>query len=73
MAESWPTPVLAAASNVTTALAGPTGLRMGSPYSWTTPNYWLLEPTTGAVGFLSEGGPGQVPWPEVCGEEAGRH
>ncbi|MFD9267700.1 exo-beta-D-glucosaminidase [Streptomyces goshikiensis] len=50
----WPTPVIPAASAVTTALSGPSGMRMTGPYDWVPPSYWYDKREGGATGFNSE-------------------
>ncbi|WP_435056410.1 glycosyl hydrolase 2 galactose-binding domain-containing protein [Streptomyces venezuelae] len=50
----WPTPVVPAASAVTTALSGPSGMRMTGPYDWVPPSYWYDKREGGATGFNSE-------------------
>uniref|UniRef100_A0A6B2KXG5 Uncharacterized protein n=1 Tax=Arcella intermedia TaxID=1963864 RepID=A0A6B2KXG5_9EUKA len=61
----WPNPMLSAASDRTSTLTGPTGVKMSGPYSWEPPVYWLQDTSSygGAYGFLTEGGPGQNPLP----------
>eukprot|EP00026_Physarum_polycephalum_P002410 Phypoly_transcript_02416.p1 GENE.Phypoly_transcript_02416~~Phypoly_transcript_02416.p1 ORF type:complete len:883 (+),score=118.98 Phypoly_transcript_02416:39-2651(+) len=61
--EFWPNPTLASAGEYTSNITGPTGVKMSGPYSWVSPNYWLLDNGTvgGAFGFLTEGGPGEAP------------
>ncbi|WTA95143.1 exo-beta-D-glucosaminidase [Streptomyces avidinii] len=53
-AADWPTPVIPAASAVTTPLSGPSGLRMTGPYDWVPPSYWYDKREGGATGFNSE-------------------
>ncbi|MFE9479200.1 sugar-binding domain-containing protein [Streptomyces spororaveus] len=53
-AADWPTPVIPAASAVTTALSGPSGMRMTGPYDWVPPSYWYDKREGGATGFNSE-------------------
>jgi exo-1,4-beta-D-glucosaminidase len=62
-AEKWPNTLLASASELTSSITGPTGVKMSGPYSWVAPNYWLTDPgqVGGAFGFLTEGGPGEAP------------
>lgn len=52
-AADWPTPVIPAAST-TTALSGPSGMRMTGPYDWVPPSYWYDKREGGATGFNSE-------------------
>eukprot|EP01102_Stenamoeba_stenopodia_P021025 TRINITY_DN8370_c0_g1_i1.p1 TRINITY_DN8370_c0_g1~~TRINITY_DN8370_c0_g1_i1.p1 ORF type:complete len:621 (-),score=123.06 TRINITY_DN8370_c0_g1_i1:112-1974(-) len=59
---SWPNPLLATASNLTSRITGPSGVKMSGPYSWVAPNYWLQDTQLGgAFSFLTEGGPGENP------------
>ncbi|WP_327266552.1 exo-beta-D-glucosaminidase [Streptomyces sp. NBC_01232] len=53
-AADWPTPVIPAAADVTTALSGPSGMRMPGPYDWVPPSYWYDKREGGATGFNSE-------------------
>ncbi|MGZ9928409.1 glycosyl hydrolase 2 galactose-binding domain-containing protein [Streptomyces sp. NC-S4] len=53
-AADWPTPVVPAASAVTTPLSGPSGMRMTGPYDWVPPSYWYDKREGGATGFNSE-------------------
>ncbi|WP_327733123.1 exo-beta-D-glucosaminidase [Streptomyces nojiriensis] len=53
-AADWPTPVVPAASAATTALSGPSGMRMTGPYDWVPPSYWYDKREGGATGFNSE-------------------
>jgi exo-1,4-beta-D-glucosaminidase len=59
----WPNPILASASDRTSKVSGPTGVKMSGPYAWVPPNYWLEDTNAwgGAYGFLTEGGPGEAP------------
>jgi len=61
--EHWPNPMLSTASNLTSSITGPSGVKMSGPYSWVPPNYWLLDKQDlgGAYAFLTEGGPGENP------------
>lgn len=66
--ELWPNPVLSTASNLTSPITGPSGVKMSGPYSWVPPNYWLDDypghlatEFGGAYSFLTEGGPGENP------------
>lgn len=63
--EAWPNPVLSTASNYTSPITGPSGVKMSGPYSWVPPVYWLegadQRTLGGAFGFLTEGGPGENP------------
>jgi len=56
-------PFLASAGGKTSALTGPTGVKMNGPYDYVPPSYWFSDKTHGgAFGFNTETGPGpQVP------------
>jgi len=56
-------PYLASTKGWTSALSGPTGVKMLGPYDYVTPNYWFEDTTRGgAYGFNTETGPGpQIP------------
>jgi exo-1,4-beta-D-glucosaminidase len=56
-------PFLASAAGKTSALTGPTGVKMLGPYDYVPPSYWFSDKTHGgAFGFNTETGPGpQVP------------
>ena len=57
-------PVLSACSVRTSAVSGPTGVKMLGPYDYVTPNYWYEDTTRGgAYGFNTETGPGPQPPP----------
>ncbi|KAJ4460597.1 putative Exo-beta-D-glucosaminidase [Paratrimastix pyriformis] len=66
-AQQWPTPTVAAASNMVSTLTGPTAVKMSGPYSYVPPVYFLegdqagLPENGAAYGFLTEGGPGEAP------------
>jgi len=62
-ANYWPNPTLSSASDRTSSITGPTGVKMSGPYSWVPPIYWLQDTSSygGAYGFLTEGGPGENP------------
>jgi exo-1,4-beta-D-glucosaminidase len=53
-AESWPLPIIAAASDQGTAVTGPSGMKMTGPYAWVPPSYWYANKLGGAFGFNSE-------------------
>jgi exo-1,4-beta-D-glucosaminidase len=53
-AESWPLPIVAAASDEATAETGPSGMKMPGPYAWVPPAYWYADKEGGAFGFNSE-------------------
>ncbi len=55
---------LAAASERTSAISGPTGVKMNGPYDYVPPVYWYQDSTHGgAFGFNTETGPGPQPPP----------
>ena len=64
---SWPlfAANVSAASDASSPISGPTGVKMSGPYSWIPPSYWLEDDSShgvgGAWGFLTEGGPGETP------------
>ncbi len=41
--QAWPNPTLCAASQETSVLTGPTGVKMSGPYAWTSPYYWYAK------------------------------
>ncbi|MBI1894073.1 MAG: glycoside hydrolase family 2 [Candidatus Rokubacteria bacterium] len=52
-------PYLAAAKEQTSALSGPTSVKMRGPYDYVPPNYWYLDTRAGgAFGFNTESSPG---------------
>lgn len=53
-AEGWRTPIVSAASDQATAVAGPSGMKMAGPYAWVPPPYWYADKLGGAFGFDSE-------------------
>ena len=57
-AEDWPLPIIAAASDETTAETGPSGMKMPGPYAWVPPAYWYADKLGGAFGFNSEASAG---------------
>ena len=57
----WPNPLLSSASNLTSSITGPTGVKMSGPYSYEPPIYWYNLELGGAFAFLTEGGPGENP------------
>lgn len=50
----WPNPIISAASDQKTQVAGPSGMKMSGPYAWVPPNYWYADKVGGAFGFNSE-------------------
>ena len=53
-AADWPTPIVAAASEASSPIAGASGMKMTGPYDWVPPNYWYTKQKGGAFGFNSE-------------------
>jgi hypothetical protein len=41
--EHWPNALLSTASELTSPLTGPSGVKMSGPYSWVPPVYWLQD------------------------------
>ena len=57
-------PYVAGCKERTSALSGPTGMKMRGPYDYVTPAYWYLDTNLGgAFGFNTETGPGPQPPP----------
>eukprot|EP01105_Mastigella_eilhardi_P014776 TRINITY_DN3367_c0_g1_i2.p1 TRINITY_DN3367_c0_g1~~TRINITY_DN3367_c0_g1_i2.p1 ORF type:complete len:859 (+),score=161.34 TRINITY_DN3367_c0_g1_i2:95-2578(+) len=57
--EQWPVAHLCTAAD-RDCVEGNSGVHMGGPYSFVTPNFWYTDPS-GARGFFTEGGPGENP------------
>ncbi len=58
---SWPNPVINSASDATSEITGPSGVKMTGPYDYEPPCYWLADQDRkwgGAYGFNTETGPG---------------
>ncbi|MGH8147136.1 MAG: glycosyl hydrolase 2 galactose-binding domain-containing protein [Rhodanobacteraceae bacterium] len=53
-AAGWSTPIVSAASDQATKVAGPSGMKMDGPYAWVPPAYWYGDKLGGAFGFDSE-------------------
>ncbi|MES2403546.1 MAG: glycoside hydrolase family 2 TIM barrel-domain containing protein [Pseudomonadota bacterium] len=53
-AEDWNTPIVSAAVDQTSTVAGPSGMKMAGPYAWIPPSYWYADKLGGAFGFDSE-------------------
>ncbi|HKM94550.1 MAG TPA: beta galactosidase jelly roll domain-containing protein [Prolixibacteraceae bacterium] len=54
-------PWLGAASNRSSELTGPTGVKMEGPYEYVGPSYWYIDKKYGgAFGFNTETGPGAI-------------
>jgi exo-1,4-beta-D-glucosaminidase len=54
-AAHWPNPNIVSASDSTTALSGPSGVKMRGPYKWEPPSYWSTDTLYGgAFGFNTE-------------------
>jgi exo-1,4-beta-D-glucosaminidase len=57
-------PPLASCARRTSAVSGPSAVKMEGPYEWVPPNYWYLDTKYGgAYGFNTETGPGAQPPP----------
>jgi len=57
-------PYLAGCKGKTSALSGPTAVKMEGPYDYVVPSYWYLDRQRGgAYGFNTETGPGPQPPP----------
>jgi len=56
----WPNPYLSSASEKSSVISGPTGVKMLGPYDYTPPDYWLVDKKRfgGAFGFATEISPG---------------
>lgn len=53
-AAGWDTPIVSAASDQASKVAGPSGMKMAGPYAWVPPSYWYGEKLGAAFGFASE-------------------
>ena len=53
-AEGWNAPIVSAAVDQTSTVAGPSGMKMAGPYAWIPPSYWYADKLGGAFGFDSE-------------------
>src|SRR6266511_3857299 len=53
-AADWRNPIIAAASDKSGSITGPSGMKMTGPYDWVPPNYWYNKREGGAFGFNSE-------------------
>jgi len=47
-------PIVSAAVDQTSTVAGPSGMKMAGPYAWIPPSYWYADKLGGAFGFDSE-------------------
>ncbi|MGA2436682.1 MAG: glycosyl hydrolase family 2, partial [Bryobacteraceae bacterium] len=55
----WPNPILSSASQESTPVSGPSGVKMTGPYDYEPPSYWYVDRKFGgAFGFNTETGPG---------------
>jgi len=56
----WSNPIVSSASNQSTSVSGPSGMKMTGPYDYEPPSYWLQDKNTygGAWGFNTETSPG---------------
>ncbi|HEV7123535.1 MAG TPA: glycoside hydrolase family 2 TIM barrel-domain containing protein [Rhodanobacter sp.] len=65
----WPDAIISAASDQSTAAAGPSGMKMSGPYAWVPPDYWYGDQAGAAFGFNSETGAGfDIPRLESLGK-----
>ena len=56
---NWPNPYESSATEATTPVTGPTGVKMTGPYEYVAPSYWMLDQHRGgAHGFNTETSPG---------------
>ena len=58
---AWPNPIINSASDATSTVTGPSGVKMTGPYDYEPPCYWLVDHDKkwgGAYGFNTETGPG---------------
>jgi exo-1,4-beta-D-glucosaminidase len=53
-AADWNLPIVSAAVDQTSTVAGPSGMKMAGPYAWIPPSYWYADKLGGAFGFDSE-------------------
>jgi exo-1,4-beta-D-glucosaminidase len=62
----WANPILNSAADRTSAISGPSGVKMSGPYDYVPPEYWYLDKDRvgGAFSFNTETGPGAAV-PEV--------
>jgi exo-1,4-beta-D-glucosaminidase len=57
-------PYLGSAASKSSAISGPTGVKMNGPYDYVPPIYWYVDTKNGgAFGFNTETGPGPQPPP----------
>ncbi len=55
----WPNPVISSASQASTTVTGPSGVKMTGPYDYVAPSYWYVDQHYGgAYGFNTETSPG---------------
>ncbi len=58
-AAAWPNPHVSNATAESTAVSGPSGVKMNGPYEYIAPSYWTRDKRFGgAFGFATEVGPG---------------
>lgn len=64
----WPNPYISSASQASTTVTGPSGVKMTGPYDYAPPDYWLTDTAKhgGAYGFNTETGPGPAVPPVSC-------
>jgi len=55
----WPNPVISSATQASTTVTGPSGVKMTGPYDYVAPSYWYVDQHYGgAYGFNTETSPG---------------
>jgi exo-1,4-beta-D-glucosaminidase len=63
---SWPNPIISSASETSTEVSGPSGVKMTGPYDYVPPSYWLQDTRYGgAFGFNTETSPGAAVPPRI--------
>jgi exo-1,4-beta-D-glucosaminidase len=59
VATHWPNPILSSATQASTSVSGPSGVKMTGPYDYVAPSYWYADTHNGgAFGFNTETSPG---------------
>jgi len=58
----WPNPIISSASERSTSVSGPSGVKMRGPYDYVSPEYWYEDSRHGgAYGFNTETSAGPAP------------
>ncbi|MGC1293339.1 MAG: sugar-binding domain-containing protein [Candidatus Acidiferrales bacterium] len=58
----WPNPIISSASQKSTSVSGPSGVKMTGPYDYVSPEYWLEDKENGgAYGLNAETSAGPAP------------